>query len=85
MTLFLTVVAVCLLGTVAAGLVRVVRGPTRADRMMAAQIFGTSGVAIVLLVARIENLRELIDIALVLALLTVLAAVAFVRRAWRHR
>ena len=85
MTLFLTLAAVLLLGTVAAGLVRIFLGPTRADRMMAAQIIGTSGVAVILLIARIEALPELVDIALVLALLTVLAAVAFVRRAWRHR
>ncbi len=84
MATFLTLAVIGLLGTVAAGLVRVVRGPTRVDRMLAAQLFGTSGVALILLISRIEAVAGLIDVALVLALLTVLAAVAFVRRAWEQ-
>lgn len=85
MDTLLTVVALCLMGTFAAGLVRVARGPTRADRMMAAQLFGTTGVAIIVLVAHLEAMPRLVDVALVLALLTVLTAVAFVRRAWGQR
>jgi multicomponent Na+:H+ antiporter subunit F len=70
-----------LLLTIVAGLVRVLRGPTPTDRLMAAQLFGTTGVAILLLLA--EALREpaLRNVALVFALLAVLATVAFVRRA----
>lgn len=82
MTRFYTVLVVCLLGTLYAGLVRVVSGPSRVDRMLAAQLFGTCGVAIILLIAHLEAVKGVVDVALVLSLLTVLAAVAFVRRAW---
>lgn len=73
--------ALLLLAMFALGMVRVLIGPTRADRMMAAQLFGTIGVAVLLLVGRLQEDRALIDVALVLALLALLAAVAFVRRA----
>jgi multicomponent Na+:H+ antiporter subunit F len=35
-----------LLLNIAAGWLRIVRGPTRVDRMLAAQLFGTTGVAV---------------------------------------
>ena len=72
--------AVFLLATLAAGLVRVARGPTNADRMLAAQLFGTTGVGVLLLLAEAGGEAALRDAALVLALLAALAAVAFVRR-----
>jgi multicomponent Na+:H+ antiporter subunit F len=76
-------VALLLLVTIIIGLLRVLWGPTAADRMMAAQLFGTCGVAILLLLAR--GLDQLIveDVALVFALLGALSTVAFVRRAWK--
>jgi multicomponent Na+:H+ antiporter subunit F len=73
--------ALFLLLNVAAGLVRIVRGPTQADRMMAAQLFGTTGVAILLLLAQGLGEPALRDVALVLALLSGMAVAAFVRRA----
>jgi multicomponent Na+:H+ antiporter subunit F len=80
-TEFHVAASLLLLLTIVAGLVRVLRGPTPTDRIMAAQLFGTTGVAILLLLA--EALREpgLRNVALVFALLAVLATVAFVRRA----
>jgi len=56
------------------------RGPKRADRMMAAQLAGSAGVAVVVLLAPLSNWAAL-DVALVLALLAALAAVAFVKAA----
>jgi multicomponent Na+:H+ antiporter subunit F len=56
------------------------RGPKRADRMMAAQLAGSAGVAVVLLLAPLSNWAAL-DVALVLALLAALAALAFVKAA----
>ena len=79
MDALLLALAAFLLLTLAAGLVRVVRGPTRADSMLAAQLFGTTGVAILLLLAEAFAAAALRDAALVLALLAVLATVAFVR------
>jgi multicomponent Na+:H+ antiporter subunit F len=76
--------AVALLGTIVIGLVRVERGPTPADRMLAAQLFGTAGVAMLLLLSRGLNMPALRDVGLVFALLAAMTVVAFVKRAW-HR
>lgn len=65
-----------------AGLWRAVRGPTAADRLLLAQLFGTTAVAVLLLQARETSLVSLRDAALVFALLSAITAVAFVRRAW---
>ncbi len=77
--------ALFLLLTLVAGLWRVLRGPTAADRMLAAQLFGTTAVACVLLLAQVYDRPSLRDVALVFALLAAVAAVAFVRRAWREQ
>ena len=80
-TLYLAV-AVFLMLNIAAGLLRILRGPTSADRMLAAQLFGTTGVGILLLLAEAQDLPALRDVALVFALLAALATVAFVKRVW---
>lgn len=80
-TLYISI-ALLLLLTIVAGLVRIMRGPTAADRMMAAQLFGTCGVAILLLLAKGFDHSVIEDVALVFALLAALSTVAFVRRAW---
>ncbi len=74
--------AVYLLATVAAGLVRVFRGPETADRMLAVQLFSTTGVAVLLLLAQGWRTPVLLDVALVFALLAPVAVVALVRRLW---
>lgn len=75
-------VALFLLCNMAAGLGRVWRGPLAADRMLAAQLFGTTGVAILVLLAEALGTPALRDVALVLALLAAMAVVVFVRRVW---
>lgn len=82
---FLVGVAVFLLLTVLAGLLRILRGPTPPDRMLAAQLFGTTGVAILLLLGKGLGLPALRDVALVFVLLGALSTVAFVKRFWRRR
>lgn len=82
MTGWLTLVAALLLLSLAGALWRVWRGPGAADRMMAAQLVGTGGVAVVLLLAATGGWAA-IDVALVLALLAAFAAVAFVKAASR--
>lgn len=72
--------ALFLLLNILAGLVRVLRGPTSTDRLMAAQLFGTTGVAILLLLGEVFAEPALHNVALVFALLAGLATVAFVRR-----
>lgn len=75
-------VALFLLLTVVMGMIRIFSGPTEADRMMAAQLFGTSGLAILLVLAQGMDMPELIDIALTFSLLATMVAMTFVRRAW---
>ncbi len=72
--------AVMLLLTLVGGLWRVMRGPTPADRMLAAQLFGTTAVACVLLLSQVFERVALLDVALVFALLAAVTSVAFVRR-----
>ncbi|MDX2505606.1 MAG: monovalent cation/H+ antiporter complex subunit F [Gammaproteobacteria bacterium] len=76
--------ALLLLLTLVVGLWRVLRGPTPADRMLAAQLFGTTAVACMLLLSQAFEHPALRDVALVFALLAAVAAVAFVRRAWLY-
>lgn len=76
------VLALFLLLNLGAGMWRVLRGPTAADRMLAAQLFGTTAVAMLLLLAESSGNAALRDVALMFALLAAVAAVAFVRRAW---
>jgi multicomponent Na+:H+ antiporter subunit F len=78
---FLVVAAGFVLLMVALGLVRVLRGPGNADRMMAMQLIGTGGIAALLLLAAGTGVTAVVDAALTLALLAAFAAVAFVNSA----
>jgi len=78
MTDFLLGAALFVLGTVALGLIRILRGPHDADRMLAAQLLGTGGVAVLLLLGVASGLGAVGDLALMLALLAAFASVAFV-------
>jgi multicomponent Na+:H+ antiporter subunit F len=62
---------------VALGLVRILVGPTVADRIMAAQLLGTGGIATLLLLAAATGMDAAIDVALSLALLAAFASAAF--------
>ena len=75
-------VALFLLLDLAAALERAARGPTPADRMVAALLFGSTGVGILALMAFIDGAKALIDVALILALLAAITGVTFAQRAW---
>lgn len=72
-------VATGLLLTIAAALWRILRGPDPADRVMAAQLVGTSGIAIILLLSAADGDWAMLDVALVLALLAAVSVVAFAK------
>ncbi|MCW9023648.1 MAG: monovalent cation/H+ antiporter complex subunit F [Gammaproteobacteria bacterium] len=74
--------ALFLLLNLFAGMWRILKGPTAADRMLAAQLFGTTSVGVLLLLAQASANTVLHDVALVFSLLAALTSVAFVRRAW---
>ena len=82
MSLFIGVAALILI-SVLLGLVRIFKGPTGADRMLAAQLLGTGGVAILLILAFAMQMPALLDVALVYSLLAATAMVVFVRRHWQ--
>lgn len=76
---FLLAAACFILVMVALGLLRILRGPDDVDRMMAAQLMASGGIAIVLLLGFATSQSALINVALTLALLAAFAGVAFVK------
>jgi multicomponent Na+:H+ antiporter subunit F len=78
---FLLTAAGFVLAMVALGLLLILRGPGSADRMMAAQLLGTGGIATLLLLGAATGNAAAVDVALTLALLAAFAAIAFVKAA----
>ena len=76
---FLLIAACTILAMVALAMFLVMRGPVDADRMMAVQLLGTGGIAVVLLAGSATGQSAVIDVALVLALLAAFAGLAFVK------
>ncbi len=79
MIAFELAIAAFLLLTVLAGLWRVLRGPDPADRLMAAQLFGTTVVAILLLLAEALDTPALRHAGLIFASLGAVTISAYVR------
>jgi len=69
---------------IALGLLRVLRGPSATDRLMAAQLIGSGGVAVLLLLSAAMQLPAVADVALMLAVLAVFASVGFVNWGTDH-
>ena len=84
MTEFMTAALGFILAMLALGLIRVLRGPDDADRMMAAQLIGTGGIAALLLVGAVTDVPATVDVALTLALLATFASIAFVKKGSPH-
>ena len=81
MTAFLLLAALFILATVAVGLARVLWGPADADRMMAAQLLGTGGVAALLVVGVVTGVDAVVNVALTIALLAAFASITFYKAA----
>lgn len=73
------VVELILVLNILLGLVRIVQGPSAVDRVLALQLFGTTGVALLLIMAHRMEMPSLRNVALVFGLLATLAIVAFAR------
>jgi len=80
MNTLLILAALILTASLMLGLVRVFIGPSLEDRMLSAQLVGTSGVGLLLLLGRLLELPSSLDLALVLALLAAVSVVALSRR-----
>ncbi|MFZ0256078.1 MAG: monovalent cation/H+ antiporter complex subunit F [Gammaproteobacteria bacterium] len=77
---FLSLSAIVLALSLSLGLVRVFRGPSMEDRLMSAQLVGTTGVGMLLLFATLLDMPSSIDVALVLALLAAVSVAALTRQ-----
>jgi len=80
MTDFLIAAVGFILAMLALGLVSILRGPDNTDRMMAAQLIGTAGIAALLLLGTVGDVPAAVDVALTLALLATFASIAFVKK-----
>lgn len=78
MSTVLAAFAVFLLLNLAAGMVRAYRGPTASDRMSAALLFGSTMVAVLLVLAELDQAPALRDVALLFVMLAAILSVAFV-------
>lgn len=58
---------------------RVLHGPTRSDRLVAIQLFGTTATAALLILAQNQAMPALRDVALVIALLAAVVSAALVQ------
>jgi multicomponent Na+:H+ antiporter subunit F len=82
MTTFYLIVATALFASLCGGMYQVLRGPTPGDRMLVIQLFGTTVVAVLVLIGKAVNDSALVDVAVILALLAAVTMIAFVRCAW---
>ncbi|MCS6770697.1 MAG: monovalent cation/H+ antiporter complex subunit F [Kiritimatiellae bacterium] len=71
-----------LLANLAAGLLVVFRGRVEPIWMLGIQIFGTTGTAILLLLAELQQQPPLRDVALICALLAAVTLVGYAQRIW---
>lgn len=72
-------VGLALLVTMALALLRALRGPTIYDRIAAVNAFGTKTVLLVSVIAWFSGNHDLIDVALVYALINFIAVVAVMK------
>jgi multicomponent Na+:H+ antiporter subunit F len=79
MTLVLLLTALAIFLTMALALARALLGPTIYDRIVAVNVFGTKTVLIVALITFVTGNHDLIDIALVYALINFIAVVAVLK------
>lgn len=79
MSAFYTLAALFLMLNIALDLVRIWRGPTAADRLLAVQLFGTTGSAVLIVLSLDSGQEALQDVALVFALLAGVLGVASTR------
>ena len=76
----LLVALLVLVLTLVVGLLRALVGPTLEDRLSAALLLGTGGVAYLALLMLLLDMPALLDVALLLALLAAVVAAAMTRR-----
>lgn len=84
MDVFFIIVSVFLMLNIALGLFRVWRGPTVADRLLTTQLFGTTGMAILLVLAGYLEDLTLLNVAITFNVLAILLVI-FLFQVWRNK
>lgn len=79
MNTVLVLTALAIFATMALALARALKGPSVFDRIVAVNVFGTKTVLIVALIAVISGNYDLIDVALVYALINFITVVAVLK------
>ena len=79
MNTVLVLTALAIFVTMALALIRALKGPSVYDRIVAVNVFGTKTVLIVALVTAISGNDDLVDVALVYALINFIAIVAVLK------
>lgn len=79
MTAVLVLTTMAVFATMAMALVRAWRGPSIYDRIVAVNVFGTKTVLVVALITRVTGHADLIDVALVYALINFIAIIAVLK------
>ncbi len=84
MDVIFIIVSIFLLLNIALGLIRVWRGPTVADRLLTTQLFGTTGMAILLVMSGYLKDLTLLNVAITFNVLAVLLVIGFVQ-VWKKK
>jgi multicomponent Na+:H+ antiporter subunit F len=84
MDVIFIVIIVFLLLNIALGLFRVWRGPTVADRVLTTQLFGTTGMAILLVLAGYLHELTLLNVAITFNVLAILLVISLFQ-VWKKR
>ena len=79
MTTVLIITTLAVFLTMALALIRAWRGPSIYDRILAVNVFGTKTVLVVALITYVTGHADLIDVALVYALINFIAIVAVLK------
>lgn len=79
MNLVLVLTTMAVFATMALALVRALKGPTIYDRIVAVNVFGTKTVLVVALITYVTGHADLIDVALVYALINFIAIVTVLK------
>ena len=74
-----TAAAIAVLITMVMAVIRAIRGPTVYDRIVAVNMFGTKTVLIIAIIAFLTERYDLLDIALVYALINFIGVVAVLK------
>jgi multicomponent Na+:H+ antiporter subunit F len=79
MNTVLVIATLAVLATMALALIRALLGPSVYDRIVAVNVFGTKTVLVVALITYISGHADLIDVALVYALINFIAIVTVLK------